>query len=144
MRRSSASLRRLLVLGAAMLSVLVLSPAPAMASHGNWHQVTFYSLTCWARNDPSGDDEPYLKLSGSRIWENPDCASVQTIDLGGLTRSFWHEADLYIMEDDFGSDDTVGYIRLGPQQYQGVQTYYSYKMTPTGYIWNYELRYQVY
>ena len=95
---------------AAVVLTLLATAAPACASHGGAHTLILYSLTCWARNDPSGDDEPYLKLAGTRFWEHPDCYPVHTYDLGGMTRTFRNEADLYIMEDDFGSDDTVGYI----------------------------------
>lgn len=118
-------------------------PMPAAAHHGGAHILKLYSLTCYLQNDPSGDDEPYLKLNGNRFWENPDCLPIHTYDLGGMTISFWNEADLYIMEDDFGSDDTVGYVRVGPQAGQGIQRYFSVKWVGTGWFLNYELYYEI-
>lgn len=144
MRTGSSWLHRLTVaLCFAVVGTLLVNAAPAGAHHGGAHILKLYSLSCMAQNDPSGDDEPYLKLNGNRFWENPDCYPIHTYDLGGMEISFWSEADLYIMEDDLGSDDTVGYIRVGPQAGQGRITYYSYKTTPTGYIFNYRLDYEV-
>jgi len=144
MPRLSSWLRRsAVVLSVAMTATAGLTAVPAGAHHGGAHILKLYSLTCWAQNDPSGDDEPYLKLNGNRFWENSDCYPGHTYNLGGMEVSFWNEADLYIMEDDFGSDDTVGYVRLGSQAGQGIVTYYSYKWTGSTYIFNYQLDYQV-
>lgn len=124
---------------AAVVLTLLATAAPASASHGGAHTLIVYSLTCWAQNDPSGDDEPYLKLAGNRIWEHPDCYPVHTYNIN-QSWTFWNETDLYIMEDDFGSDDTVGWVRVGPQAGQGTLTYFSYK---NGVAFNYQLVYQV-
>ncbi|HEU5111351.1 MAG TPA: hypothetical protein VFT95_22650 [Micromonosporaceae bacterium] len=122
---------------------LVVGAPPAQAHHGGAHALLIYSLTCWAQNDPSGDDEPYIKINNDRIWSNPDCYPVHTYDLGGLRKEFWNEADLRVMEDDLGSDDTVLYLRIGSQAGQGVQTFTSYKWVGTTYIVNYQITYEI-
>jgi len=100
-------------------------------------------VTCWTQNDPSGADEPYLKLNGSRIWTGPDCTPVTTM-YPGVNTTFWNQVSLYIMEDDFGADDTVGYVLVGPQSGQGTITYYSYKwVNGFGWIINYSMDYEV-
>lgn|GEM_PF-1529746 len=142
MRRVLSRVRHLILpLCFGIVAALLVNPAPATAHHGGAHILKLYSITCWAQNDPSGDDEPYLKLNSNRFWENPDCFPVTTFDLGGMEIVFWNQAELRIMEDDFGSDDTVGYILVGPQAGQGRITYYSYKCCP--YAFNYQLDYEV-
>ena len=61
-----------------------------------------------------------------------------------MNTTFWNQVDLYIMEDDFGPDDTVGYVLVGPQSGQGTITYYSYKwVNGFGWIINYSMDYEV-
>jgi hypothetical protein len=128
-----------------MAATLLTIPSSASAHHGGAHMLKLYSLTCWAQNDSSGADEPYLKIDSNRFWSGPDCLPVTTIDLGGLEQWFWNQAELRIMEDDFGRDDTVGFLLVGPQAWTGVQTYTSYKLCGcvSVYIINYQLVYEI-
>ena len=139
--RSVSAPRVLLSLCAAALFM----HAPVTAHHGaQSHFLDVYSITCWAYNDPSGSDEPYLKLNNNRIWTGGDCSPIETM-YPGVHTDFYMNGDLYIMEDDFGSDDTVGYVLVGPQAQQGPQTYYSYKwINGLGYVPNYSMDYNVY
>lgn len=106
--------------------------------------LNIYTVTCWMQNDPGGADEPYLKLNGNRIWTGPDCEPITTMYPSVYT-DFWEHADLYIMEDDFGPDDTVGYVNVtGAAWGQGVITYYSYKWVDNlGWMPNYSMEYEV-
>jgi hypothetical protein len=144
MRRVRLAVRAVAAMCVAVVLAVAARPVPAAASHGGAHILVLYSLTCYSLNDPVGDDEPYLKLNNDHIWSDPGCTPIHTYDLGGRQFSFWNEADLWIMEDDFGSDDTVGYIRIGPQAYQGPLYYSSVKwIDGLGYVLNYELRYEI-
>ena len=125
-------------------AALFMLAEPVKAHHGGAHFLDIYEVTCWAYNDPSGSDEPYLKLNGNRIWSGGDCSPIETM-YPGVTTDFWNQVDLYIMEDDFGSDDTVGYVLVGPQSGQGTITYYSYKWIDNmGWVPNYSMDYRVY
>lgn len=139
---TTVTLRRaVLALAATAFSVI---HVPVEAHHGGAHFLDVYTVTCWTQNDPSGADEPYLKLNGSRIWTGPDCTPITTM-YPGVTTTFWNQVPLEIMEDDFGNDDQVGYVTVGPQSGQGTQTYYSYKYVPgLGTIINYSMEYRVY
>ncbi|HEU5469208.1 MAG TPA: hypothetical protein VFV67_01035 [Actinophytocola sp.] len=94
----------------------------AQAHHGAAHRLQMVSVTCHTLLDPGDDEEPYLKLNGDRFWSHSDCAPGTRLDLSGVTRDFWADADLELMEDDFGPDDDVLYARVGPEANQGVQT----------------------
>lgn len=140
---TSVPLRRMaLFLGAV---ALLMTAVPVKAHHGGAHFLDIYSVTCWSSNDfGQGADEPYLKLNGNRIWTGPDCTPITTM-YPGVHTDFWNTNDLYIMEDDFGSDDTVGYVLVGPQSGQGTITYYSYKwIDGLGWVINYSMDYAVY
>ncbi len=139
---TSQSLRR--AVAAVCFAALSGIAVPAQAHHGGAHYLDVPTLTCWTQNDPSGADEPYLKLNGSRIWTGPDCTPITTM-YPGITTTFWNQVYLDIMEDDFGNDDFCGSVLVGPQSGWGQQTYYSYKfVSGLGYIINYQMEYTVY
>lgn len=138
----SVSLRRLAL---SLCAAALLAAVPLEARGRIAYFLDIYSVTCWMQNDPSGADEPYLKLNGNRIWTGGDCTPIST-QYPSIHTDFWEHADLYIMEDDFGPDDTVGYVYVSSaQNFQGTITYYSYKWVDNlGWMPNYSMDYAVY
>jgi hypothetical protein len=119
-------IRRRLAQAIAVLSVAMLatigSNFVASAHHGGAHRLHMIAVTCHTLTDPGDDEEPYLKLNGTRFWQDQDCRPGTRIDLTWLTRDFWADGDLELMEDDFGPDDKVLYTRVGPEANQGPQS----------------------
>jgi hypothetical protein len=58
---------------------------------------------------------------------------------------FWANEYLYIMESDFGPDDTLGTVLMGPQAGQGKQTYTTTYWQPgLGWMPDYSMEYWVF
>jgi hypothetical protein len=136
------SLRRM---GLALFAAALLSVVSIEARGRTAYFLNIYSVTCWSSNDPAqGADEPYLKYNNDRIWTGPDCTPITTM-YPNIHTDFWDHVEIRIMEDDFGSDDTVGYVNVtGALWGQGPQTYYSYKWIDNlGYVINYSMDFEV-
>lgn len=117
--------------------------ASAQAHHGQAHRLHMVSVTCHTILEGSDDEEPYLKLNGDRFWSHSDCVPGTRLDLTGVTRDFWADADLELMEDDFGPDDDVLYARVGPDANQGVQSRTRYHWTGYTYVPWYSMEWYV-
>jgi hypothetical protein len=133
--------RKVIVLSSACAVALLVSGVSLSATA---YFLDIPTVTCWSHNDPDDSDDPYLKLNDDRIWTGPECTPVTTM-YPNLRTSFWDHADVYIMDDDFGFDDTVGQVYVtGALQGQGQQYYYSYLWYDgIGWLPNYEMEYSV-
>ena len=135
MRRTPALLRRVFWALPVVVSLALLTSAmPASAHHGGAHRLQMVSVTCHTLMDPGNDEEPYLKLNGDRFWQHQDCSPGMRIDLNGLSRDFWADADLELMEDDFGPDDEILWARVGPDANAGLQSRTRYEWTGYTYV----------